>query len=408
MNMTLRLILIILLSTLPAASAATIEGGRLTLLSGKSHKNIVVTGISKDRINFTLEDGEKSQADMDDLVGITFPGKTPLTGSNAPDYVEIRLRGGDVVFGKLAISEDEEIALHSQFVGPVRFELDDVAEIRFVSAWRDAIERPVAVSGENEWDVFYYRNLDHVQGTLLRLTRSHVVVQGQGQVGSSYPIPFENLLLMRIADGPVSEPAKGRLAVIRLSDGSRLTMSDLTSDGKTVRGTTLRGTKIKLMMADVLALYQTGGRFTYLSDLAPEKVKIVPWIGESYAWDRPRTDRSFLDAPLISGGETFLKGLGVISGSEMSWRITGGHRLFTARIAVDDTALQEGDVRFEVLVDGESRFMSDVIHRLKTGDEPGRIPPINIAGAERLTLKVHYVDDFVRDFANWLEPMLIK
>ena len=69
---------------------------------------------------------------------------------------------------------------------------------------------------------------------------------------------------------------------------------------------------------------------------------------------------------------------------------------------------QEGDVRFEVIVDGDSRFLSEVVHRLKDGQEPPRIPPINIAGAKRLTLKVHYVDDFVRDFANWLEPMLIK
>ncbi len=406
MNTTLRLILIALLLPLPAATAATAKGARLTLLSGESHRNIVVNGISADRISFTPQGGEKRSADMDDLVGITFAGNAPLIGSSATDYVEVRLRGGDTMFGRLGVSEAEEIAIHSRFVGPVRFGIDDVAEIRFVSAWREAVELPATRDDENEWDIFYYRHLDHVKGTLLKLTRTNVVVQGQ--IGDSHPIPFENLLLIRIADAPTPKAPEGRLAVIRISDGSRLTLSDVTSDGKTVSGTTIRGTRIKLPLADVLALYLTGGRFTYLSDFTPEEVKIVPWIGESYAWDRPRTDRSFLDTPLLSGGEGFLKGLGVISGTAMTWKLTGGHRLFTARIALDDTALKEGDVRFEVLVDGKSRFISDVIRRLKTGQEPPRIPPINIAGAKRLTLKVHYVDDFVRDFANWLEPMLIK
>lgn len=406
MKTLLRLILIALLLPLPAAPAATLKGGRLTLLSGESHKNIVVTELTKDRITFTTESGEKKTADMNDLVGITFPGKTPILGSSSPDYVEVRLRGGDTLFGKLSGSEDEEITVHSRFIGPVRFGIDNVAEIRFVAAWREAVEHPAVGNDESEWDVFYYRHLDHVKGTLIRLTRSAVVIQGQ--VGDSIPVPFENLLMIRIADAPAPKTTKGRLAVLRLSDGSRLTLSEVRSDGKTVFGTTVRGTKIKLLLSDVLALYQTGGRFTYLSDLAPEEVKIVPWIGESYAWDRPRIDRSFLDAPLLSGGEDFLKGLGVISGTEMSWELTGGHRLFTARIALDDTALQEGDVRFEVIVDGDSKFLSEVVHRLKDGQEPPRIPPINIAGAKRLTLKVHYVDDFVRDFANWLEPMLIK
>ncbi len=405
MNMTLRLVLIALLFAI-ATTAATAAEGRLTLLSGKSHKSVTVTSITKDRITFTPPEGEKLQADMDDLVGITYPKRTPLYGTPSEDYVEVRLRGGDVVFGTLAESEDEEIALRSRFVGPIRFVLDDVAEIRFVQAWQNAVERPALTGVESEWDVFYYRTLDHVEGTLLRLTRGSVVVQPR--IGGTHSIFFETLLMVRFADVPAPELPKGRLAVIRLTDGSRLTLSELTSDGKNIRGTTLRGTKVDLLLADILALYQTGGRFTYLSDLSPEKVEIVPWIGESYAWDRPRTDRSFLDAPLLCGGETFLKGLGVISGTAITYRLDGKYRLFTARLALDDTAEQEGDVRFEVIVDGKSRFISDVVRRQKPGTEPPRIPPINIAGAEHLTLKVHYVDDFVRDFANWLEPMLVR
>jgi NPCBM/NEW2 domain len=406
MSILRRLLPIALLILLPAV-AAHAEEGRLTLLSGESHRRVTVTSITHKRIRFTLPGGEEQVADMSDLVSLSIlrpENDQPL--SQDEDFVEVHLRGGDVVLGSLAAGEEEELALHSEYIGPVRFDVDDIEEVRFVKAWREALEKPAPATDENELDVFTYRSLDHVTGTFLRLTGSSVVVHGKN--GETNPIYFGNLLTIRFADFPAPESPKTRLAVLRLADGSKLTLTEVTSDGKMVRGTTIRGKKVALHLLDVLALYQKGGRFVYLSDLTPAETVIVPWIGEAHAWDRPRFDRSFLDGPLVSGGEAFLKGLGVISGTTLKFDLSGSYRLFTGRIALDDTAGEEGDVIFEVLVDGESRYKSKVIKRLGSGAEPPRIPPINVAGAKTLSLEVTYVDDFVRDFANWLEPMLIK
>ena len=82
------------------------------------------------------------------------------------------------------------------------------------------------------------------------------------------------------------------------------------------------------------------------------------------SWDRPRYDRSFLDRPLLSGGETYLKGIGVISGTSLTWAVNGEYSKFVSRIALDDSGGEEGDVVFEVLVDGESKFKSKVQKRL--------------------------------------------
>jgi len=65
-------------------------------------------------------------------------------------------------------------------------------------------------------------------------------------------------------------------------------------------------------------------------------------------------------------------------------------------------------VIFEVLVDGKPRYRSKVVKRLAKGKDPARIPPIDLGGAKEITLRVQYVDDFVMDFANWIEPMLVR
>jgi len=159
---------------------------------------------------------------------------------------------------------------------------------------------------------------------------------------------------------------------------------------------------------DLLTIYQKGGRFVYLSDLTPGKTDIVPWIGEVYAWDRPRFDRSILEKPLRAGGETYLKGIGVISGTSITFALDGGFRTFTSLVALDDDAGREGDVTFEVLLDGEVKYASKRLTALPEGEKPTRIPPIELGAAKSITLRVTYLDDFVRDFADWIEPMLIR
>ena len=36
------------------------------------------------------------------------------------------------------------------------------------------------------------------------------------------------------------------------------------------------------------------------------------------------------------------------------------------------------------------------------------VPPVDVSGASTITLRVGGVDDFVNDFADWIEPMLIR
>ncbi|MEN8151464.1 MAG: NPCBM/NEW2 domain-containing protein, partial [Planctomycetota bacterium] len=351
-------------------------------------------------------DGKTRRAKLDDLVSYTRAGEaTPPPHPRDHDVV-VLLRGGDRIRGSLLPGKDEHVEVKSPIAGRLAFYVDDLAGLRFAKAWEEATEKPVFDGEEQDADVFVYDSLDRIEGTYLR-TLSRAVV-AHTRVDDEHALDFGKLLEMRFADAPAPEVPEGRLAEVRLTDGSRITAREISSDGKKLVATTLRDTKVTIALRDLLSVHQKGGRFVYLSDAEPVKTTIIPWIGETYAWDRPRVDRSFLDRPLRVGGEVYQKGIGVISGTSLTFRLDGKWRLFTSRVAVDDSAGDEGDVVFEVLVDGKSKYRSDTVRRTKEGGTPLRIPPVTVSGAEKITLRVHYVDDFVMDFADWIEPMLVK
>jgi len=406
--MMLRTVAILTLILLPVATVtADVAGkGRIVLLSGEVLRGTRLEKIAGDRITFRDAAGKSRQAKLDDLVSLTNATAVVARPNPAPHDVVVLLRGGDRIHGALLPGSEENVDVSSPLAGSLRFYVDDLEEMRFDRAWQEAKERPVFDAEEQDYDLFVYRNLDRLQGTYLRIAARAVVAHTR--VSKEQSIDFGKLLAIRFADAPAPEVPRGRLAEIRLTDGSRITARAIESDGKKLTATTLRNEKLSIALPDLLSLHQKGGRFAYLSEMTPTKTKIVPWIGETYAWDRPRIDRSFLDRPIRVGSETYQKGIGVISGTSLTFKLDGTWRRFTSRIAVDDSAGEEGDVIFEVLVDGKSKYKSKVVTRVGKGQDPARIPSIDLGGAKEITLRVLYVDDFVMDFANWIEPMLVR
>ncbi len=388
------------------AGTANPGKARIDLLDGRILRGVALAAVTDDEVRFLGRDGKVVRARTEDLVSITFAVRERPAPAPGPADVEVLLAGGDVVRGTLVSGKDEEVSLRSPLLGMLVYPVDEVREIRFLEPWLAASEKPAYSEEERKSDVLVYRNLDRLLGTFDRIAPDAVVVDGA--IGANYPVSFEKLLAVRIADAPSPPVPKGRRAVLLLTDGSRVTARRFTFDGKTVRALSVRDKELRIAPANLRAVFQQGGRFVYLSDLEPAARKIVPWIGKVYAWDRPRVDRSLVDGPLRAGGDVYQKGLGVISGTSLTWKLDGAYRRFTSRIALDDAGGDEGDVIFEVLVDGETRYRSEVQRRLPPGSVPPRIPWIDLAGAKTLTLRVTWADDFVRDFADWIEPMLVK
>ncbi|MYL58770.1 hypothetical protein GLW20_14780 [Virgibacillus halodenitrificans] len=111
---------------------------------------------------------------------------------------------------------------------------------------------------------------------------------------------------------------------------------------------------------------------------------------------------------LTINGETFEKGLGVNSNSEVSYYIGGNFSTFTSAIGIDDEMVwedgQEGDVVFQVWGDGKKLYDSGLV----TGDMETKYIDVDITGVSVLKLVVTDGDDnnwF--DHADWANAKII-
>ena len=113
---------------------------------------------------------------------------------------------------------------------------------------------------------------------------------------------------------------------------------------------------------------------------------------------------------IIAGSpRSFLTMIGVHAPSRVTWNLDGSWKQLRARLAVDDSVLDQnlvGSVVFRVLVDGEELAASRVI---RGGDAPVLLPAVDLTGARELVLVVDPTEDgWFADRANWLVPVLTR
>lgn len=116
-------------------------------------------------------------------------------------------------------------------------------------------------------------------------------------------------------------------------------------------------------------------------------------------------DRNALGLPMMTRGRFYPRGIGVTSGTELTFAI-GGSEAFVTEVAVDDAGGELGGVVFEVLVDEELAWTSGEMDRLDGVKSTGLL---ELGDAETLTLKVAFGKRAdVKDYANWINPRFLK
>jgi hypothetical protein len=113
-------------------------------------------------------------------------------------------------------------------------------------------------------------------------------------------------------------------------------------------------------------------------------------------------DRSIRGTMLTIGGRVYAHGLGVLSGTTLSYPIPESASRFHTEVGLDETAGVEGSVVFRVELDGRKAYSSNVI---RTGDAPITMD-IELGESRTLTLIADYgPDGDVNDLADWGEPL---
>lgn len=142
-------------------------------------------------------------------------------------------------------------------------------------------------------------------------------------------------------------------------------------------------------------------RVVYLNELEPVSQKSTELVITNTG---VRRACNVAGGPISLGGQTYERGIGMRSRSEVTYRLDAAYELFVATIGIDDAVRPNGSVEFVVRVDGKATDAAVVLTGL---DEPRDIR-IDVRGAAELTLIADFADNAdVGDWADWADARLI-
>ncbi|MCH8045195.1 MAG: NPCBM/NEW2 domain-containing protein [Planctomycetes bacterium] len=320
----------------------------------------------------------------------------------------ILLAGSDLLLADVLELDGEHLLVDSLLLGEVKLPLERLVGIVFNPAidHRRADKTFAQVrSGKGASDVVVLNNGDRLSGTLSEIVGERVRLQtARGKLA------FELDKIRTITFNPalVEIPkSTGKRAVVGLSDGSHLTAASLVLGQRDAKIKLLAGPTVEAEDAkDIVALQPLGGRAVYLSDLKPASYKHIAYLKLTWPY---ATDRNVTGSRLRAGKQLYLKGLGMHSAAQLTYRLNGTYRRFAAEVAIDDAAGERGSVNFRVYIhDGKSWTQKYASKIVRGGDTPLSVS-VDLTGAKAITLLVDHADRGDElDHADWLNARLMK
>ncbi|MDB5338927.1 MAG: hypothetical protein JWN70_4546 [Planctomycetaceae bacterium] len=199
-------------------------------------------------------------------------------------------------------------------------------------------------------------------------------------------------------------PVKGSQALLALSDGSLLTVSEVAfADKKGLSCRAAFGAELHFPPEHLVSLQFLGGRVVFLSELEPKEYVSTPYLARTWPL---RRNQSAVGGPLRLGGKEYARGLGLHSQSLVTYSLNKKYGAFQATIGIDAVTEGRGSVIFRVLADGKPVFTSDVVR----GKTPAIVVgPIPMKDVSQLSLAVDFADQGdILDHADWCDALLIK
>jgi len=140
----------------------------------------------------------------------------------------------------------------------------------------------------------------------------------------------------------------------------------------------------------------------YLSDLS--------WTSATNGWGPVEKNKSNGEqdagdgGSITLGGTAYRKGLGVHSGSEVSYALDGQYNTFSSDVGVDEEVGSNGSVSFQVWADGAKLYDSGVM----TGDTATKTLNVDVSGKQQLKLiTTNGEDNNEFDHGDWANAQLL-
>lgn len=189
--------------------------------------------------------------------------------------------------------------------------------------------------------------------------------------------------------------------LVHLNDGSSLAGTPLALENNRLAVRLACGATLELPWDAVRRIDVRSSRVAFLSDLAPVAAVQETIVTEPMPW---RRDQNVLGGPMILGGTTYDKGLGVHARAKLTFEPAGKFAAFAATIGLDAAAEGRGHCEFIVEADGH-----EIFRRAMRGTDPPEPIRLPIAGVKRVILTVDYGEDLdLADRADWADARFLK
>lgn len=263
------------------------------------------------------------------------------------------LAGGDLVRGALAGGDasGDRLDLLSPVLGPIDLRVDRL--LAFTANRQVNLAALHLPEGVDE--ALFQRasfGYDVIAGSLHQFGEKGVRFQPTD--GAPRWFSLTEFVALRLEGaGPRATPAT---ATVFTRTGDRVSVVVRKFTGTTIQCEREGGAPVELRFVDLAAL-TFAGTAVFASDLEPRTVAESGFDGDVvHPW---RRDESAIGGPLLVGGRSFGKGLGVHARSKLEFVVPENAVQFWTRVGIDDTAAETGvtatvDVR--VLVDDKVAF----------------------------------------------------
>ncbi len=409
-----------------AGLAATSEGvtasaARVTVtrLSGDALTVDAWIGVGDGKLTLRTAEGPVS-VPLADVVEISLGTEPDAPHASAPESVALDLWSGEEIRGQVVAGDEFGLTIRNPILGDVRVDVDAVAGLRFPHRLAQLAEPP-DFDAADDADIVHLVGGDRIDCTLAAFGVNSLTCSTSSS--DEVSVSYTKVTAVRLMPTGAKVPEGAALLAV-LRDGSRLSGSAPTiRDGK-LHLESLSGFTASAALGDVVSVLMISDALRYLDELPGPDVRVKPFwkpvAGDPDKIYAPRMNRAFSGGLLKAGGRTWLRGVGVFSGTSLTWSLDGDWSAFRTQVAVDDRAGPLGGVVFVIEVDGKERWRSALVvpasedggadETVQSG--PIQVPSIDVKGAQTLTLRVLPGTDRapypIQDEADWLGAMLVR
>jgi hypothetical protein len=352
-------------------------------------------------------DGEKS-VDLERLAGLA--PKQLQAQSNGQPAVWVSLADKSLLVGadyvaregraRIASTGGDVFELPTQDVVAVRLQPDNEA---IAAQWERILDRAA------DSDLLVVRKdevLDFHRGMVRNVSESTI----EFQTGADILNVKRTKVFGIVYYHPVGRVLPNPICRLTDASGSIWVLRSLSLDEGTLKGTTLLGVEVNRPLISVVRVDFSQGKIVYLSDLEPESVHWLPYLGAARPlatrseWYSPRKDTNLNGSPLELSGKVYPKGLALHSRTELVYRLPAGFQRFKTLVGIDDAVRPRGHVRLVIRADDR------VLEELTVTGVDKAIPlDLDISGAGRLAILVDFGDDLdVADHLDLCEARIVK